>query len=129
MSLILSNKLRAVEEGVYMHWCPGCKARHLIHVDKPNSGGARWTYDGNSVSPTFSPSIHITYNVSTVSEEEEERLIQQSLPVPFERKTECHYFLTAGSIHYCSDSAHDLSGQVVPLPDFPGSTLLSAQGD
>ena len=32
----------------------------------------------------------------------------------------CHYWLTAGNLHYDNDSTHALRGQVVPLPDIPG---------
>jgi hypothetical protein len=100
MSKTLSAKLRqALPPGdedfghVLMHWCPGCKSRHLINVEKPNECGAKWTWDGNAEAPTFSPSIHIV--------------------------GQCHYLIRAGMIQFCSDSKHALAGQTVPLPDFP----------
>jgi hypothetical protein len=100
MSKILSPKLREAQPPgdedfghVLMHWCPGCNARHIINVEKPLPNGAKWTWDGNVDAPTFSPSINIV--------------------------GQCHYFIRNGMIEFCGDSAHELAGQTVPLPDFP----------
>jgi hypothetical protein len=76
-----------------MHWCPGCKARHIINIEKPLPNGAKWTWDGNVDAQTFSPSINIVGR--------------------------CHYFIRSGMIEFCGDSAHELAGKTVPLPDFP----------
>ena len=83
-------------EGGYVHYCPGCAAisgrspNHAIFTDEPNPlTGARWTFDGNLEAPTFSPSINVV--------------------------GQCHYFIKAGRIEYCSDSAHALAGQTVPM--------------
>lgn len=75
------------------HMCPGCKARHLIPIEKPNAQGAVWKWDGDVEKPTITPSMNIIGR--------------------------CHYILTAGKIQFCSDSAHDLKGQTVDLPDMP----------
>jgi hypothetical protein len=93
MSFHLSTKLRDTGDGALMHWCPGCKGRHLIETQEPNVNGAMWKWDGNAETSTFSPSINIVGR--------------------------CHYFITAGKIQFCGDSTHELAGQTVDLPDFP----------
>ena len=93
MSIHLSRKLRDTGDGALMHWCPGCKARHLIETQERNANGAIWSWDGNAEAPTFNPSINIVCR--------------------------CHYFISAGQIQFCGDSTHELAGQTVPLPDFP----------
>lgn len=93
MTLFLSPKLVDTGDGALMHWCPGCKTRHLIETQERNANGAIWTFDGNTDSPTFSPSINIIGR--------------------------CHYFIRAGQIEFCGDSAHALAGQTMPLPDIP----------
>lgn len=79
----------------YIHYCPGCKHKHRINVEKPNEFNAVWQFDGNMESPTFSPSINIV--------------------------GQCHYFIRKGMIEFCSDSKHELAGQTVPLPDIEGN--------
>lgn len=94
----VSAKLRKLEGGYYAHWCPGCKELHPIAVEKAQANGAQWSFDGNVETPTFSPSINISWGKS-------------------ER---CHYFIKAGQIQFCGDSTHALAGTTVPLPDLPG---------
>lgn len=94
MGTYLSSKLRDTGDGAILHWCPGCKSRHIIETLEPNGNGAVWSWDGNAEAPTFSPSINIVGR--------------------------CHYFIRAGMIEFCGDSRHHLAGQVVPLPDIPG---------
>ena len=77
----------------YLHWCPGCKGVHLIHTETDNHCNARWAFDGNVESPTFTPSINIVGH--------------------------CHYFIRAGQIQFCADSSHELKGTTVELPDMP----------
>lgn len=76
----------------WRHWCPGCKWMHVIPTDaRGQANGHKWTFDGNMDAPTFSPSINVV--------------------------GQCHYFIRAGRIEYCSDSKHSLAGQIVDLPD------------
>lgn len=90
----------------WMHWCPGCEGPHAIYVEEPNpSTGAAWKFNGNTELPDFNPSILVFTEVNGA------------------RRTECHYFLHGGQLQFCSDSPHKLSGQSVPLPDFPPAYL------
>jgi len=84
----------------WMHWCPGCEEMHAIAVEHPFPNGAKWTFDGNMLQPTFGPSIKIDYQMA-------------GKPIV------CHYFIHNGMIKFCEDSTHALSGQNVPLPDVP----------
>ena len=93
-------------EGGYIHWCPGCKHAHYIPVNAPS--GPSWTFDNNIEAPTFSPSVRI-FVPAHVDEEDG----------PQPERTECHYFVRNGQIEFCGDSAHELSGQTVPLPEMP----------
>lgn len=81
----------------YLHWCLGCQQLHIINVEKPNRCNAMWKFDGNLESPTFSPSIN--------------------------HPGICHYFIKNGNIEYCSDSKHEFSGKIIPMPDFPEDML------
>jgi hypothetical protein len=94
MTMVLLSPVLAKEDGVHMHWCPGCSSFHLIDVEQPNPrNGARWSFDGNVFRPTFSPSINIVGS--------------------------CHYFIRNGYIEFCADSQHALAGQTVELPAIP----------
>ena len=97
---ILSPKLIRQEYGtliLHEHWCPGCESMHQIAVETPFRNGARWSWDGNVFSPTFSPSINCGPGTPCC----------------------CHYFIKAGKIEFCGDSHHELRGQTVDLPDIP----------
>lgn len=93
MTVRLSSKIWDCDDGLLMHWCPGCKSRHYIDTQEPNGSGAIWRWDGNAEAPTFSPSVNIV--------------------------GQCHYFITSGQIQFCGDSQHALAGQTVPFPDIP----------
>lgn len=94
-------------DGYYAHWCPGCEEAHGIHVEKPRSNGAKWTFDGNVNAPTFSPSIHIT---------SPEHTFEDGVKI---EATCCHYFLKAGVLDFLGDCTHALKGTKVPLPELP----------
>lgn len=78
--------------------CPGCGMYHMVNVNERNSKtGAIWKWNGDMVKPTFTPSINAKFN--------------------FQGKTQiCHSFVTAGTIRFCVDSTHELSGKTVDLP-------------
>lgn len=89
----------------HAHWCPGCNGLHDYAVEAPFLNGARWSFDGNAETPSFSPSMNIAWG-----------------PVRGEMRR-CHYFVTGGRIDFCADSTHRLSGQSVPLPDIPADKI------
>lgn len=103
----LSSKLRAVEGGGLMFWCPGCDGAHMVRVGE--GSGPRWGYNGNPDAPTFTPSVLVTYNGPDAG--------QGGAPPAI-----CHSFVTDGRIQFLSDCSHALAGQTVDLPDFDEET-------
>lgn len=104
----------------WVHYCPGCRSHHLIWVEQPNSEtGARWTFDGNLEAPTFSPSVVCFHYVGADGKFENAYDENGKRRPDAVRKTDCHYFLRAGQLQFCSDSPHHLAGQTVPLPELP----------
>lgn len=95
MSELLSPILMLFD-GEPTHWCPGCKMLHKINVNMPNRHtGAKWTWDHNSLSPSFTPSVQVG-------------------------ATQCHYFINAGRIQFLGDCKHELAGQTVDMVAIPG---------
>lgn len=100
-------------------WCAGCETHHAIDP-------TRWTWNGDSEKPTFSPSILVTGYV--MSERGYQQLAEHlSLPVekrpPHDRfdgnDSVCHSFVKDGMIEYLTDCTHALSGQTLPLEELP----------
>ena len=83
----------------YWFYCPGCGNDHAFTVgpQKEGWGTARWTFNGNLESPTFTPSL---------------------LCNPGSLPNRCHSFVTDGRIQFLSDCWHKLAGQTVDLPDY-----------
>jgi hypothetical protein len=107
----LGPKLRKTTSG-YSHWCPACESMHAFYVEQPTHKGARWTFNGNTLAPTFSPSMNISWG----------KLADPNFDDsgdPANLSSRCHYVLTAGQIQFCGDCTHPMRGQTVPLPDLP----------
>lgn len=92
----LNNYFRKTWDDGRAHWCPGCKEMHVI----PKT----WNFNGDIDKATFSPSVRITW-AGGYGPDRVNRC--------------CHYFLTDGILHFCSDSTHELAGKSVPLPELP----------
>lgn len=90
---IIGNKLGYSQDGRYFFNCPGCKCLHFF----VESGPVRWTWNQDPVNVTVTPSI----------------LVDKDEPT-----RRCHLFLTHGKIHYCQDSAHELAGKIVDIPEW-----------
>ncbi len=79
------------------YWCQGCESAHVIRIQTDGyTPHPCWFWDGDEESPTFSPSILITW--------------------PGEI---CHSFVKEGMVQFLSDCTHKLAGQTVPLSDWP----------
>ena len=102
--------------GGYGHWCPGCDSGHEIDTEQPNGAGARWTFDGNTQAPTFSPSVNMQINPKGHPHYQ-----------PDVASTVCHYFIRAGRIEFCGDSTHALAGMTVELPEIPDGEYLTSE--
>jgi Family of unknown function (DUF6527) len=86
------GKLRLVRPGVYLFWCPGCRKGHTFNTsstDHPQ--GKRWGFNGSLDKPSVDGLLAFDG---------------------------CIHELRGGDLHY-GDCTHDLSGQTVPLPEYP----------
>ena len=85
-------------------WCPGCDEVHRIVIDLPDgsnlSGRGLWTWDGNEVTPTITPSI----------------LVRGGRQGP---DHVCHSFIRAGVWEFLGDCTHELANQQVPMVPVP----------
>jgi hypothetical protein len=81
----------------HYHYCPGCEEMHRLPPG--------WTFNGDLVKPTYTPSFKHT--------------LRWSRQDPSESDEICHYILTDGVLNFCGDSTHALAGQSVPLPPIP----------
>jgi len=109
----ISRKLRSVEGGRLMFWCPGCDGAHQVGVGE--GPGPRWGYNGDPERPTFTPSVLVRWTQPLTDEEHADVMAGK----PFEpRPLVCHSFITNGRIQFLNDCTHVLAGQTVDLPDF-----------
>ncbi len=105
----LSAKLRSLEGGRVMFWCPGCDGAHQITVeDVPNRQGPIWGYNGNPDAPTFTPSILVQYNGTDAGQNRADgRLAPPAI---------CHSFVTNGHIQFLGDCTHALAARPSKCP-------------
>ena len=116
MSKLVKLDQKYYPEGGYGHWCPGCGYGHEINVEKPNSSGAKWTFNGNRYKPTFSPSINLQVNSKNHRHYN-----------PEAKSSVCHYFIKDGMIQYLGDCTHSLKGQTVELPEVPDGKYTTSE--
>jgi hypothetical protein len=114
----LSRILRSQEGGRIAFWCPGCDEAHAVTIDP-----GPWKWNGDADRPTIRESILVrgghfaaaggscwcTYNAEHPED-----------PAPF-KCTQCHSYVTEGRIQFLGDCSHELAGQTVDLPTFPGN--------
>lgn len=101
----------SVAEGERLHfWCPGCDDVHGITY-----GEGQWTWDGDLVNPTITPSIL----VGGVQWAPEFSFHRKNHSVDVGERTTCHSFVTDGRIQFLDDCTHALAGQTVDLPEWP----------
>lgn len=110
---LISRKLRSVEGGGLMFWCPGCDGPHMLRVGEGD--GPRWGYNGNADAPTFTPSV-LVRGVDRLTDKEREQVMAGQHVEP--RPIVCHSFVTYGRIQFLADCTHDLAGFTVDLPDW-----------
>lgn len=104
-------------EVLLMFWCPGCGTHHGPRVE--GQGKGCWTWNGDLVNPTISPSILVTGTVP-ITDDEHARIMRGE---PFEPlPLRCHSFVRDGQIQFLGDCTHKLAGQTVPLELFDDHT-------
>ena len=82
--------------------CKPCGYHYIPKIGKP---GASWSFNKNFEKPTFTPSVN-------ESQTYENKVIKR-----------CHYVLTDGIMHYCSDCMHELAGRSVALEPYTEEEL------
>ena len=102
----MADKLLRDNDHVFFR-CPGCNGRpHMVRIGSDGKPGVRpWGWNQSMTTPTFNPSILITYNGHDAG-------VGNAPPAV------CHSFVRDGRIDFCADSTHALSGQTVDLPDW-----------
>ena len=95
-------KCKISESGAVLFECPACECLHAITYDRPNGMGSQWSWNGSTDAPTFSPSVLVRANYTSI-----DRLDDV-----------CHSFVVDGRIQFLSDCTHKLAGQTVELPDW-----------
>lgn len=85
----ITSKLRALANGTYGYWCPGCKE---LHQTKPEHR----LEDFNIGKPTFTGTMFIGNGVPR-----------------------CHHQIKGGLIVFFQDCRHKMKGSSVPIPDLP----------
>jgi len=83
--------------GVFLLECPACKCHHAVATQAPNHCGAKWTWNGSMTTPTFYPSLLVSWGQGP------------------EREV-CHSWVENGFIRFLSDCTHALRGQTLELP-------------
>lgn len=96
----MKRRCQKTDNGGVLFECPGCGHLHCVYVEEPSPTGSRWTWNGSLELPTFSPSILVRSNYTSIHRMDDV----------------CHSFVREGKIEFLSDCTHELAGQTVDLP-------------
>lgn len=115
-------KLKRDTRGALLFDCP-CGSLHVIYpegCDVPER--PRWAWNGSLESPTFNPSLLVTWSHPAALGDElhaqlERKRADPTYLIPY-KEHRCHSFITDGKIAFCGDSTHALAGQTVEIPDW-----------
>ena len=97
-------------EKLLMFWCPGCDEPHGPIVERQRPERPLWEWNRDRERPTLSPSILCRSTYGTAA-------AHGSHPLGGDHV--CHSFVRDGQIQFLSDCTHALTGQTVPIPDWP----------
>ena len=100
-------------------WCPGCEQLHRVQFGGTAGEqlGPQWTWDGDRVKPTISPSILV--HGAQWPPEYPEFVKHRHPSVEPGDDTRCHSFVRDGQWQFLPDSTHVLAGQTVPCVPIP----------
>jgi hypothetical protein len=100
-------KIQLATDGTALFEYPGCGSSHGVPVR--GEGRPVWGWNGSVDSPTFTPSIKVTYpaNPNAIEEFKEWRT-----------ERVCHSFVTDGKIQFLGDCTHKLKNQTVEIPEW-----------
>lgn len=90
---------------IAMFFCPACGYEHQLNIREViKEIHPSWVFNENAESPTFTPSVLVTYPQHNSAKEEA-------------KEYRCYSFITDGKIKYLSDCTHKFAGRTVELPD------------
>ena len=81
----------------YVFYCPGCKYDHWFTTLKRIRPDGGWTFNGDLVKPTFSPSLLVNGHG---------------------QGKRCHCYVRDGKIQFLGDCDHELAGQTIELEEY-----------
>ena len=83
-------------------FCPACETSHSVIIQKGQGvSGQVWEWNGSSEEPTLTQPVIITVDDSSG--------VGSSV---------CRSTITEGLIKFAPECTHQMSGQLVPLPEF-----------
>lgn len=85
-------------------WLIRCEACGHHSIPKAAQPNATWTFNGDLIKPTFTPSMN------ECSNPREHKDYRPDCPT-----RRCHFILTDGVMRYCGDCTHKLANHTVPL--------------
>lgn len=94
-------------------YCPGCGTAHFANVKAWREQCPVWSWNGDMIKPTLSPSLLVTWNGSKRGDGDNPRHPHSS-----DEKRVCHSFVENGQWRFLDDCTHVLRGQTVPIPPF-----------
>ena len=108
--MVKKSKLGPTGNGKLAFHCPACGNAHMVNIDQSKS--PYWTWNGSVESPTFTPSVRVTWSWG-----------------PQDSPRCCHFFVREGQIQYLDDCTHALANQTRELPDWLSSEPPTEQDD
>lgn len=125
------KKLRVLKHGQVMFFCPGCRTSHGLRIrdfapPEVKDVGQFWGFNGSGDAPTFTPSVLVRGGHYAHGETPGNCYCDYAVRYPDKEPISgkcfrCHSFVTDGRIQFLGDCTHNLAGQTVDLPDFPGN--------
>lgn len=109
-------KINELADGTILYRCP-CGDTHAIKR-------GRWTWNGDTERPTFSPSVLVTTGHFIPHGDREKNgcwctYNAENPDAPLEFGCyRCHSFVKDGQVQFLSDCTHSLAGQTAPLGDW-----------
>lgn len=100
-------KIQMADDGTALFECPGCGGPHGVPVR--GTGRPIWGWNESVDSPTFTPSIKVTYPANPNALEEFKEWRTERI---------CHSFVKDGKIQFLVDCTHSLAGKTVEIPDW-----------
>lgn len=116
------SKISVGPEGYTTFWCPGCQEKHALRVRVEGGRRPSWEWNGSVDAPTFTPSVLVRVGHFAEGWTQGDKCwctwaAEHPGEEPSFECSQCHSYVTNGSIQFLADCSHSLAGQTVPLPE------------